>query len=483
MFLGLDLGTSGLRGILVTEAGNITGDATSSYGVQHPKDGWSEQDPANWIDAFQKVMSELKSNYSKEYQAIQGIGISGHMHGATCLDIDGNIVRPCILWNDTRSAKEAAELDAIPSFHEKTGNIVFPGFTAPKLVWMARHEPQNFSKIATVLLPKDYLVYWLTGRLVSEMSDASGTSWLNVGQRDWSESLLENTGMQRDQMPALLEGCEAVGTLKDDVAAGLSLETSVIIVAGAADNAASACGIGAFEEGQGFVSLGTSGVLLAAKDSYAPEPASAVHTFCHAVPDKWYQMGVILSATDSLDWLAAVLGKPTTDLAALLPGEANGPGRTRFMPYLSGERTPHNDADARGAFINLSKSSDPAGLCQAVMEGVSFALRDCLDALKTTGTELSKVLAIGGGSRSPFWLDTVANILDLPLEIPAKGDFGAAYGAARLAMIGAGGLTVSEVMIPPRTEQTINPNPRLSDAYAEAYLKYSKSYTALKEIS
>ncbi len=483
MFLGLDLGTSGLRGILVTEAGDVTGDAMAAYGVQHPQEGWSEQDPADWIGAFQKVMSELKTKFAKPYQAIRGIGISGHMHGATCLDANGNIIRPCILWNDTRSAAEAAELDALPAFREKTGNIVFPGFTAPKLVWMARHEPEKFSKTATVLLPKDYLVYWLTGRLMSEMSDASGTSWLDVGQRDWSESLLEDTGMQRGQLPDLLEGCEAVGTLKGSVAANLCLEKTVIVVAGAADNAASACGIGAFEEGQGFVSLGTSGVLLAAKDSYAPQPASAVHTFCHAVPDKWYQMGVILSATDSLDWLATVLGRPTTELAALLPEKATGPGRTRFMPYLSGERTPHNDAAARGAFVNLSKSSDTAGLCQAVMEGVSYALRDCLEALKTTGTDLSRVLAIGGGSRSSFWLDTVANVLNLPLHVPAKGDFGAAYGAARLAMIGAGGLTVSDVMTPPRTELVIDPNPRLTDAYAEAYLKYSKSYAALKEIS
>lgn len=483
MFLGLDLGTSGLRGILVTEAGEVVGDAASGYGVRHPRDGWSEQDPADWITAFQTVMAELRSAYGKDYQAIRGIGISGHMHGATLLDANGNIIRPCILWNDTRSALEAAELDGLSPFREETGNIVFPGFTAPKLVWMARHEPENFSKIATVLLPKDYLVYWLTGRLVSDMSDASGTSWLDVGNRRWSQTLLDKTGMQGSQMPDLLEGCEAVGPLRDSVMSDLSLEKHVIVVAGAADNAASACGIGAFEEGQGFVSLGTSGVLLAAKDRYAPQPASAVHTFCHAMPDKWYQMGVILSATDSLEWLATLLNKQVTEISDHLPDTAAGPGRTRFLPYLSGERTPHNDASARGAFLNLAKSTDAGGLCQAVMEGVSYALRDCLEALKTTGTDFSKILAIGGGSRSAFWLDSLANILNLPIHVPAKGDFGAAYGAARLAMVGAGELAVSDVMTPPHIQQVIDPNPRLVPAYEEAYQKYSKSYAALKEIS
>ncbi|PHQ69235.1 MAG: xylulokinase [Sneathiella sp.] len=482
MYLGLDLGTSGLRGLLVSADGHAVGDASATYDVQYPNEGWSEQDPEDWVKACRSVMSSLCHKYSKEYRSLKGIGVAGHMHGATCLDDAGKVIRPCILWNDTRAAKEAAELDGQPAFRAVSGNIVFPGFTAPKLLWMARHEPNNFARVAKVLLPKDYLVYWLTGELTSEMSDAAGTSWLDVGKRDWSEALIKGSGMRLDQMPTVMEGSDVVGPVRREIASELSLLANVAVVAGAADNAAAACGIGAFREGQGFVSLGTSGVLLAAKDNYAPEPASAVHTFCHAVPGKWYQMGVTLSATDSLNWLAETLGTKAEDLAKNLPDSVTGPSSVRFLPYLSGERTPHNDAAARGAFIGLSKASNAESLCQAVMEGVGFALRDCLEALKSTGTDLPSVLAIGGGSSSPFWLQTLANILNIPLHLPAKGDFGAALGAARLAMLGVSGRLSAEVMVQPSIQQSFEPDPHFTAAYDAAYLKYTKSYSALKEL-
>ncbi|WP_288900379.1 xylulokinase [uncultured Sneathiella sp.] len=482
MYLGLDLGTSGLRGLLVSAEGIVVGDAAADYSVQYPQDGWSEQDPQSWIDACRDVMSRLRHKHSKEYRSIKGIGISGHMHGATCLDKAGDVIRPCILWNDTRAAKEAAELDNMADFRDLSGNIVFPGFTAPKLMWMARHEPNNFARVATVLLPKDYLVYWLTGRLVTDMSDAAGSSWLEVGKRHWSDTLIRSSGMRRDQLPALVEGTDVVGNLRPAVASELSLGNDVSVVAGAADNAASACGIGAFAEGQGFVSLGTSGVLLAAKDSYAPEPASAVHTFCHAVPSKWYQMGVILSATDSLNWLSNTLGRQTTELVDQLPDTAFGPAATLFLPYLSGERTPHNDAVVRGAFIGLSRAVDSKTLCQSVIEGVTFALRDCFEALKRTGTRLPSLIAIGGGSRSGFWLDTLASTLGIPIHLPAKGDFGAALGAARLAIVGLSGASLPEVMTPPTIQKTYEPDPRLVPLYDETYQKYTKSYQALKEL-
>ena len=482
MYLGLDLGTSGLRGLLVSAEGTVVGDAAADYSVHYPNDGWSEQDPHRWIDACREVMSRLRYNHSKEYRSIKGIGVSGHMHGATCLDKAGDVIRPCILWNDTRAAKEAAELDRMADFRDLSGNIVFPGFTAPKLMWMARHEPNNFARVSTVLSPKDYLVYWLTGRLVTDMSDAAGTSWLEVGERHWSDVLTKGSGMRRDQLPDLVDGNDVVGTLRSVVASELSLGNDVSVVAGAADNAASACGIGAFAEGQGFVSLGTSGVLLAAKDSYAPEPASAVHTFCHAVPSKWYQMGVILSATDSLNWLSKTLGRRTTELVDQMPDMAFGPASTLFLPYLSGERTPHNDAAVRGAFIGLSKAVDTRTLCQSVIEGVTFALRDCLEALKSTGTRLPSLISIGGGSRSSFWLDTLANTLGIPIHLPAKGDFGAALGAARLAIVGVSRVPPSEVMTPPTIQKTYEPDPWLAPIYDETYQKYTKSYLALKEL-
>jgi len=482
MYLGLDLGTSGLRGLLVSAEGTIVGDAAADYTVRYPKPGWSEQDPHSWIAGCKEVVSRLRHKYSKEFGAIKGIGVSGHMHGATCIDAAGDIIRPCILWNDTRSEKEAAELDRMSDFRRLSGNIVFPGFTAPKLMWMARHEPNNFARVAKVLLPKDYLVYWLTGRLNSDMSDAAGTSWLDVGGRHWSDALIRASGMRNDQLPDISEGTDVVGSLRAAVASELALGKDVAVVAGAADNAASACGIGAFEEGLGFVSLGTSGVLFAAKDSYMPEPASAVHTFCHAVPSKWYQMGVILSATDSLNWIGKTVKRQTIELAGQMPDVASGPASTLFLPYLSGERTPHNDATARGAFIGLSKTTDDKILCQSVMEGVSFALRDCLEALKTTATSLPSVLAIGGGSSSDFWLDTLANTLGIPIHLPVKGDFGAALGAARLAMVGVSGASLAKVMTQPAIQKTFEPNPQLMPLYDEAYQKYMKSYWALKEL-
>jgi len=469
--------------IAVSAEGAAVGDCSVEYTVQNPGEGWSEQDPADWIDACKKVMSGLRSAFPKEYAAIEGIGVAGHMHGATVVDEKGELIRPCILWNDTRAAVEAAELDAIPAFRELSGNIVFPGFTAPKLLWMARHEPDHFSRVARVLLPKDYLVHWLTGRYVSEMSDAAGTSWLDVGARAWSDELLELSGMSRKQMPDLVEGSELVGSLDSKVSAELALSRGVGVVGGGGDNAAAACGIGAFREGQGFLSLGTSGVLLAAKDSYAPQPASAVHTFCHAVPGKWYQMGVILSATDSLNWLASNLGQSVKDLAGQLPERPGGPSSVRFLPYLSGERTPHNDAFARAAFIGMSKATDNNVLCQAVMEGVSFALRDCLEALKSTQTNLPGAMAIGGGSDSAFWLETLANTLNLPLHLPARGDFGAAMGAARLAMVGVSAALPLDVMTQPEIQRTVEPTPHLVAAYEEAYQKFTKSYAALKELS
>ncbi len=483
MYLGIDLGTSGLRGLLVSEQGVPVGDAATGYTVQSPQEGWSEQDPAVWIKACQKVLAELRSAYPRQYAAIKGIGVAGHMHGATVLDEQGAVIRPCILWNDNRADYEASEMDRQPQFRSITGNIVFAGFTAPKLKWMERHEPEHFRRVAKVLLPKDYLVYWLTGQVGSDLSDASGTSWLDVGRRVWSDELIDRSGMSPSQMPDLVEGCQLIGHLNRKVAAKLGLSANTGVVAGAADNAAAACGIGAINEGQGFLSLGTSGVLLAAKDRFSPEPESAVHTFCHALPDKWVQMGVMLSATDSLNWLASNLGQNPKDLAAQLSGKITGPCSVSFLPYLSGERTPHNDVDARAAFIGLSRSTDNRLLCQAVIEGVSFAMRDCLQALKSTTTNLPGLYVIGGGSNSGFWVDTLAQILNLPLYLPVKSDFGAAMGAARLAMVGTSHGTLSSIMVQPEIEQCYEPKPDLVSAYEAAYQKYTRSYLALKEIS
>jgi xylulokinase len=482
MFLGLDLGTSGLRVLLAREDGVVISSAQSGYSVSHPQTGWSEQDPADWVNAVQQTFGVLRANHPSEFAAVKGLGISGHMHGATLIDADGNVLRPCILWNDTRSHVQAQQLDQHPNVRTLSGNIVFPGFTAPKLMWVQEHEPNIFAATDKVLLPKDYLNHWFTGIFASDMSDSAGTSWLDVGARDWSETLLSTSGMRRDQMPDLIEGSEPIGTLRPELADQLGLSKDVIIVGGGGDNAVAACGVGALNEGDGFVSLGTSGVLLAARDSFVPEPASAVHTFCHAVPKTWYQMGVILAATDSLNWLAGNLRSDAKSLSDALGTRITGPGSVRFLPYLSGERTPHNDSSVRGAFLGLDITTDQTLLTQAVMEGVAFALRDSLEALKSTGADLKSVLAIGGGAQSAYWTELVATVLDLPLDEPEQGDFGAALGAVRLAICGATGAAPEEIMIKPTISRTIEPRRDLYAAYDEAYQKFRASYPAIKAI-
>lgn len=479
MYLGLDLGTSGLRALLTDPEGNVIDSAEAAYDNPHPHAGWSEQDPADWIAACETAVGEIKSRNAGALADLKGIGLSGQMHGATLLGKDGQVLRPAILWNDTRSATEAAKLDAIPDMRAITGNIVFPGFTAPKLMWVAQHEPEIFAQVAKVLLPKDYLRLWLTGEYVADLSDAAGTSWLDTGSRAWSEKALSLSGMTQDQMPSLVEGSENSGTLRSTLQSEWGIKAPVIVAGGAADNAAAACGAGCFSEGQGFVSLGTSGVLLAAKDSYAPAPDTAVHTFCHAVPGRWYQMGVILAATDSLNWLSRNLRQTPGDLAQALPNQISGPNAAMFLPYLSGERTPHNNAALRGAFIGLDIASDPKVLTAAVMEGVSYALRDSLEALKATGTDLTSVLALGGGARSRYWLETFATLFDMPLQIPADGEFGAAMGAVRLAIAAAGEAPLNDIMTPPAIAETIDPRAELTGAYQDGYERYRALAPAL----
>lgn len=483
MYLGLDLGTSGVKATLIDGDQKIIGSASGSLDVSRPYSGWSEQDPAHWIRATEEALSGLKQQFPKELAAVKGIGLSGQMHGATLLDSDDKVLRPCILWNDTRSHAEAASLDADPRFRKITGNIVFPGFTAPKLAWVKNNEPGIFAKVAKVLLPKDYLRLWLTGEHISEMSDSAGTSWLDTGARKWSPELLAATELSEDQMPSLVEGTEQAGKLRTELASKWGIGGDVVVAGGAGDNAASACGMGTVAEGHAFVSLGTSGVLFAANGSYLPKPESAVHAFCHALPNTWHQMGVILSATDALNWHSDVTGKSAADLTAELGYALKAPTGVTFLPYLSGERTPHNDAVIRGAFIGLEHGSSRVVLTQAVLEGVTFAIRDNLEALKSAGTSIDRVTAIGGGSRSRYWLASIATSLGVPVDVPADGDFGAAFGAARLGLIAATGADPLAVCTPPRTAETIAPVSSLSDAYEAAYSRYRKAYPAIRGLA
>ncbi|MBB3399022.1 MULTISPECIES: xylulokinase [unclassified Rhizobium] len=482
MYLGLDLGTSGVKAMLIDADQKIIGSANGSLDVSRPHSGWSEQEPSYWIRATEEAVAALKAKHPQELAAVMGIGLSGQMHGATLLDADDKVLRPCILWNDTRSYVEAAALDSDPRFRKLTGNIVFPGFTAPKLAWVAKHEPDIFAKVAKVLLPKDYLRLWLTGEHISEMSDSAGTSWLDTGKRKWSSELLAATGLDEKQMPLLIEGTEQGGKLRGELAGKWGISGGVVVAGGAGDNAASACGMGTVSDGAAFVSLGTSGVLFAANAAYLPKPESAVHAFCHALPGTWHQMGVILSATDALNWHSSVTGKSAADLTTELGETLKAPSGVTFLPYLSGERTPHNDAVIRGAFIGLEHESSRVVLTQAVLEGVSFAIRDNLEALRSAGTDISRVTAIGGGSRSRYWLASIATALGVPVDLPADGDFGAAFGAARLGLIAATGANPVAVCTPPKTAGTIEPVAALSGAYEDAYNRYRALYPAIKSL-
>ena len=481
MYLGLDIGTSSVKAVLIDERQHVVASATADLDVSRPHPGWSEQDPESWWTACQSVLDALAASHKAELAAVKGIGLSGHMHGATLIDAADRPLRPCILWNDVRSAQEAAVLDRSPMFREITGNIVFPGFTAPKLVWVERNEPEIFAKVAKVLLPKDYVRLKLTGDYASDMSDSAGTSWLDVAKRDWSDDLLAATRLSREQMPKLYEGSAATGMLRGELATRWGMGSTVVVAGGGGDNAASACGVGVVRPGTAFVSLGTSGVLFVSNAAFSPDPETAVHAFCHAVPDTWHQMGVILSAAGALEWLADTFGATAAELTRPLEDDMGGPGDVMFLPYLGGERTPHNDAAIRGAFAGLNYGTDKTAMTRAVLEGVAFAFADCLKALTDAGASVERALAVGGGSRSRKWLRIIANALNITIDVPEEGDFGAGLGAARLGLIVAENADPFAVCTQPAIRETIAPDPNLVPAYAEAYATYRKLYPAIKE--
>lgn len=478
MFIGLDLGTSGVKGVLINEDQGVVAEATAPLAVSRPQEGWSEQSPADWIAATETVMERLSAS---GLGGVRGIGLSGQMHGATLLDHSNEVLRPCILWNDTRAHAEATELDDDPMFRRLTGNIVFPGFTAPKLLWVARHEPAIRERVAMVLLPKDFLRLWLTGEHAADMSDAAGTSWLDTGARDWSDELLAATGLLRANMPRLVEGSEVSGMLRPELARRWNLPKGVVVAGGGGDNAASGVGVGTVRAGEAFVSLGTSGVLFAANDGYRPDPATAVHTFCHALPDTWHQMGVILSATDALNWYARLVGADAAKLTGEL-GDLQAPGKTVFLPYLGGERTPLNSASVRAGFVGLEHSTDRAAATRAVLEGVTFAIADCRDALAATGTKLDRLLAVGGGSRSDYWLSAIATALDVPVHVPVAGDFGGAFGAARLGLMAATGAGGEIATLPP-IARVIEPDRTLTEAFRAGHVRFRSAQSAIKDLT
>lgn len=435
MYIGIDLGTSGVKVLLLDENDKIIATHTEPLTVSRPKELWSEQDAHQWWKATHSAMLGLKTQH--DLSKVKAIGLSGQMHGATLLDINGSVLRPAILWNDGRSYAECSELEQkVPTCRAITGNIMMPGFTAPKLLWVKKNEPEIFCKIDKVLLPKDYLRFKMSGDFASDMSDSAGTMWLDVAQRDWSDELLEATGLTRAHMPTLFEGDQVTGVLSDELANEWGM-ACVPIVAGAGDNAAGAIGVGITQPKQAMLSLGTSGVYFAVSDGFIRNPESALHSFCHALPRKWHAMSVILSAASCLEWVAKLTGQPdVTTMLEEVSSNASTDSQVIFLPYLSGERTPHNDPNAKGVFFGMTHSTSKADLALAVLEGVGFALADGLDALHATSLVPEEVTLIGGGAKSAYWRQILANITGMKLVYRKGGEVGPALGAARLARLG-----------------------------------------------
>ena len=439
MYIGIDLGTSGVKTILIDYNQDILATAHSPLTVQSPQDGFNEQDPNSWIKATEICLAELKKQKSKEFSNTISIGISGHMHGATIIDDQGKVIRPCILWNDTRAFKECEEFENQDfDVRNISGNIAMPGFTAPKINWLIKNESENFKKISKVLLPKDYLRYYLTGEFFSDMSDASGTLWMDIKNRQWSEQLLEISNLNVNHMPKLVEGNQEAGMLSSKLKEKFDFNKNVIVVGGAGDNAASAAGLGVVEENQSFISLGTSGVFFTPSSNFLMNTKDAVHSFCHCLPNKWHLMSVMLSASNCLDWICALTGNTIADAlknienySSNLENIFNAP---YFLPYLSGERTPHNDPHARGSFHYLKTTTDKFAMQYAVLEGISFGIFDGFNSIQSVNQKFDDIFIVGGGSKSSYWLNLLSSVLNRKLSICEQSEFGAALGVARLAM-------------------------------------------------
>jgi xylulokinase len=482
MFLGIDLGTSEVKALLVDEEGRPAAAGGAPLEVSRPHPRWSEQHPDDWWRATQAAVDGLRERHPAALAAVRGIGLSGQMHGAALLDAADRPLRPAILWNDTRSDRECVELvEREPETPRITGNLAMPGFTAPKLLWVARHEPEVFARVASVLLPKDLLRLRLTGEKVSEMSDAAGTLWLDVARRDWSDAMLDATRLSRAHMPRLVEGSEPSGRLLPELAARWGMRQPPTVAGGGGDNAASAVGIGAVAPGAGFVSLGTSGVLFVVNDRFLPNPARAVHAFCHALPGRWHQMSVMLSAASCLRWVTRLLGYASEAEAVADAERLDAAARAQapiFLPYLSGERTPHNDPAAQGAFVGMTHGTGRPALVYAVLEGVAFGLADGLAALQAAGTQVGTLSLVGGGSRSAFWAQLLADVLQVRTQTHQGGEAGAALGAARLGHLACGG-DEAQVCTRPPVARTHEPSGEGAAARAERLGRFRELYRSV----
>lgn len=482
-FIGIDLGTSACKFLLMDEGGEILNITSRSYEVEFPRPGWSQQDPADWWRAVREGVPELLAGF--DASRVAGIGCGGQMHGLVALDEKGQVIRPAILWNDGRTVEQVRYLNetvGTSRLLELTGNIAYAGFTAPKLLWMRDEEPDLFARIAHVMLPKDYLNHLLTGVYATDVSDASGTLLFDVARRTWSDEMLELCGLAAAQMPRVYESYEPIGTLLPEVAAELGLPEGVVVAAGAGDNAAAAVGTGAVGAGTMNISLGTSGTVFIPTEGFAAGVGDRIHSFCHA-DGAWHLMGCILSAASCNAWWATkVLG--TDDLAAEQAGidvRSADVSLPYFLPYLMGERTPLNDVNARGAFVGMSMSTSRSDLTRAVLEGVAFAVRDSVEIARSLGVAVSSSTVCGGGARSATWLQMLADILGIELVLPAT-EQGPGYGGAMLAAVATGAYesvaTCAGAIV--RERGRVTPNPALACAYERRYRLWRGLYPALR---
>ena len=485
LFIGIDLGTSAVKLLLVDEKGTIHKEVNREYPLYFPQPGWSEQDPADWWAACVDGMRELLAG--ADASAVAGIGCGGQMHGLVVLDEKDEVIRKAILWNDGRTQEEVDFLNegvGRDRLSALTANIAFAGFTAPKILWMKKHEPENFARIAKIMLPKDYINYKLTGVHCCDYSDASGMLLLDVQHKRWSQEMLEICGVTEAQMPKLFESFAPVGTLRPEIAEMLGLSAGVRVVAGAGDNAAAAVGTGVVGAGGCNISLGTSGTIFISSDSFGVDPNNALHAFAHA-DGGWHLMGCMLSAASCNKWLCEdILG--TSDYAAEqadITDEKLGRNHVFFLPYLMGERSPINDVNARGCFVGMTMDTSRADLVQAVLEGVAFAIRDSFEVARSLGLDIPRSKLCGGGAKSPLWRTIFANVLGIPLDM-VKTEQGPGYGGAMLAMVGCGKFASVQAAADALVElaSTTEPDPELSARYEAQYQKFRKIYPAMKSI-
>ena len=480
MFIGIDLGTSSLKVIVLDRTHQVRASASAPLTVQQPQRLWREQNPSDWWAACQQALQAALAQAAAAgiaAQDIESIGLTGQMHGATLLDAQGAVLRPAILWNDGRAFEACKELERrVPTSRQITGNLMMPGFTAPKLLWVAEHEPDVFSRIDKVLLPKDYLRWRLTGEFASDMSDAAGSLWLDVGRRDWSDELLAATGLSRAHMPRLYEGPEMTGHLKPALALQLGLR-AIPVVAGASDNAAGALGAGVVQPGDAMLSLGTSGVFFVATDGFRANPAQAVHSFCHALPGTWHLMSVMLSAAACVDFTARLTGEPdVTRLLAEAQAQGLSDDTPLFLPYLNGERTPHNNPAAQAVFFGLGAATSRADLVNATLEGVGHGLAQGIAALESTGVLAKTISLIGGGSRSPWWAQMLADLTGRTLLRRADGEVGPALGAAQLAWMATDKAAAVDVCPPPALVATHEPDSARHAWFSERHARFTRLY-------